>query len=432
MEFFMNEARARDIRTELLPTGVTADKYPIHKWFNFIAGYSPEYVELVINEYIGRHGKQPVSILDPFSGCATTSVVSNELGIKSMGIERNPFFFKIGFTKTHACVTIPHLKQIASDFRYACLKKVSSSLDEFSIDAQKYLLKMYSEETLKRLLNLRKIVESYEGYKYFMGYTFLSKMLEFITTAKTDGIYKAPTSIKKGITISEAITKAEKILLDGKIEIQETECLAEYIYDSCIDCDIPEDEFDLIVFSPPYLNNFDFAEMTRMQFYFWNEANSWRDISNKHRNHMLVNTTTALKLVRAQSVQDSYRQSLPSSLQEKLTPIVSELERLFRVEKKSKDYFRIIYPYFGQMKEVLAKCYLGLKKDGEIHIVVSDAAFYGIHIDTQEYLGVILKDLGATRIIINRMRTRGDRWVLDKRAKSNKQLGEYEVIAFKG
>ena len=80
---------------------------------------------------------------------------------------------------------------------------------------------------------------------------------------------------------------------------------------------------------------------------------------------------------------------------------------------------------------VLKKCYSSLRKGGEVHIVVSDAAFYGIHIDTQEYLGTILDDLGAAKITINRMRDRGDRWILDKRAKSNKQLGEYEVIAIK-
>jgi len=39
--------------------------------------------------------------------------------------------------------------------------------------------------------------------------------------------------------------------------------------------------------------------------------------------------------------------------------------------------------------------------------------------------------LGATNVTINQMRERGDRWQLDKRAKSNKQLGEYEVISIK-
>ena len=201
--------------------------------------------------------------------------------------------------------------------------------------------------------------------------------------------------------------------------------------ESAVEFDIPKNRFDLVVFSPPYLNNFDFAEMTRMQFYFWNEADSWSDISEKHRNHMLVNTTTALKPVRKPEVQNAYKNRLPDRLQNRLEPIVSELRRLFHDEKRSKDYYRIIYPYLGQMKTVLEKCFRGLKKGGEFHIVVSDAAFYGIHIDTQEYLADILSDLGVVGVSIDRMRNRGERWLLDKRAKSNKQLGEYEIVANK-
>ena len=40
--------------------------------------------------------------------------------------------------------------------------------------------------------------------------------------------------------------------------------------------------------------------------------------------------------------------------------------------------------------------------------------------------------LNAKNIEIQKMRDRGDRWVLEKRAKSNKQLGEFEIIAIKG
>ena len=35
------------ISIEKMPTAVTADKHPIHNWFNFVAGYAPEYVEKV-------------------------------------------------------------------------------------------------------------------------------------------------------------------------------------------------------------------------------------------------------------------------------------------------------------------------------------------------------------------------------------------------
>ena len=36
------------ISIEKMPTAVTADKHPIHNWFNFVAGYAPEYVEKLL------------------------------------------------------------------------------------------------------------------------------------------------------------------------------------------------------------------------------------------------------------------------------------------------------------------------------------------------------------------------------------------------
>lgn len=422
-----------EVKPELLPTSVTADKYPIHKWFNFVAGYSPEYVDMVISAYESKTGNKPLGIMDPFAGCATTNVVANNWGIFSYGVERNPFFYKIGYTKTHAKETLPFVNEIADEFRTLLEKKIDNSeLNILSEDAKKYLLKMYGETEMSQLLVLRKTVEQYESDKYYMGYTFLSKMLEFVTTAKTDGIYKAPTSTKKNIPVNEAIDKTQRLFLDGEDEIVNSVDSGRFEFDSSMNHTFPIEAFDLVIFSPPYLNNFDFAEMTRMQMYFWNEADSWRTISEKHRNHMLVNTTTALKLVRDETEQKKYHDMLPVSLLEKIEPIVDKLEYLFKVEKKSKDYFRIIYPYLGQMSIVLNKCMQSLRANGEIHIVVSDAAFYGIHIDTQEYLKDILIALNAKNIEIQRMRDRGDRWVLEKRAKSNKQLGEFEIIAIKG
>jgi DNA modification methylase len=425
--------KTQDVKVELLSTSMTADRYPIHKWFNFVAGYSPEYVDMTINAYKSKTGNKPCGIMDPFAGCATTNVVANNWNIPSYGVERNPFFYKIGYTKTNAKETILFVSEIADEFR-SLLKKENDNneINILSEDAKKYLLKMYGETELSQLLKLRKAVEQYVSYKYYMGYTFLSKMLEFVTTAKTDGIYKVPSSIKRSISVEEAINKAQLLFLDGKNEIINCTNRGQFKYDSSVNHTFPIEAFDLVIFSPPYLNNFDFAEMTRMQMYFWNEADSWRSISEKHRNHMLVNTTTALKLVRSETEQKKYHDMLPTSLLEKIEPIVEKLESLFKDEKKSKDYFRIIYPYLGQMMIVLKKCMQSLKTKGEIHIVISDAAFYGIHIDTQEYLKDILIALGAENIKIQRMRDRGDRWVLEKRAKSNKQLGEFEIIAIKG
>lgn len=418
------------ICVEKMPTAVTADYHPIHNWFNFVAGYAPEYVEMVIENFIKVNKRKPTLVYDPFAGCGTTCVVANRMGVNSIGIERNPFFYRIGYTKMHAKETLKYLKDVRDEFVIAINKEIDLNLvDALEDSAQKYLCKLYDTDSLNRLLYLRNLVKEYNDYKYYMGFTFLSKMMEYVTTAKTDGIYKVPTSIKKSINVEEAIEKT--FLIFNESSVLQINDYGKMIYGSSIDYCLDENTCDLIIFSPPYLNNFDFAEMTRMQLYFWEDATNWSEISEKHRNHMLVNTTTALKLVKSKEQQQYLRSTLPEILLKKIDPIVEKLTEIRRVNSKKKPYYLIIYPYLAQMQEVLKNCYRGLRNNGEIHIVVSDAAFYGIHIDTQDYLYDIMRNIGFKQVYSIKMRDRGDRWVLEKRKFSGKQLGEYEVVGKK-
>ena len=59
---------ARKICVEKMPTAVTANYHPIHNWFNFVAGYAPEYVEMVIDNFIKVNKKKPILVYDPFAG----------------------------------------------------------------------------------------------------------------------------------------------------------------------------------------------------------------------------------------------------------------------------------------------------------------------------------------------------------------------------
>ena len=84
------------------------------------------------------------------------------------------------------------------------------------------------------------------------------------------------------------------------------------------------------------------------------------------------------------------------------------------------------------MRDVLIHCYNALTSNGEVHIVLSDAAFYGIHISTEKYIQMLLNSIGFKSSRIELMRSRGDRWLLDKRKQTSKKLGEYEIVAQKG
>src|SRR3977135_2928496 len=87
------------VATSALSTNVTTWKYPIHRWYNFIAGYSPEFVRRCIAEGALERGR---TVLDPFSGCGTTLVQAQIEGMKAIGYEPHPFFFKIARAKSSA------------------------------------------------------------------------------------------------------------------------------------------------------------------------------------------------------------------------------------------------------------------------------------------------------------------------------------------
>ena len=62
---------------------------PIHNWYYYQEGFSPELVD-AIQKTLEINEEKPV-IFDPFAGSGTTLLVGKKLGMKSYGFEINPF-----------------------------------------------------------------------------------------------------------------------------------------------------------------------------------------------------------------------------------------------------------------------------------------------------------------------------------------------------
>lgn len=90
--------KQRSLDTAKLPTNLTTRHHAIHRWFNFIAGFSPEFVE----ECVQRAGLKPgATLLDPFAGLATSLVTANAIGLHAVGYETHPFFVDVAQAKLH-------------------------------------------------------------------------------------------------------------------------------------------------------------------------------------------------------------------------------------------------------------------------------------------------------------------------------------------
>jgi len=412
--------------THRLSTNTLSKSKRVQRWGNFIAGFSIEFVEQCLAPYSPSDG----IVLDPFSGCGTTLVAARNLGFPAVGYELHPVFNEIANAKIQNHTT-HELDKI-----FKILRK-PAKIYSWSPDAQVFLRKLFTDENLISIGAATTNIESFPAHLRALGVTAFLRACEYACGSQTDGIYKAPTSKKSHISFSAALQRIEKELRED-IESdwygshwRDTPTAILHHKSATTISELEDNTVCCCITSPPYLNNFDYAEMTRMHLYLLGWCTSWRDISESIRNHLITNTTTAIKYKKSSEYQDAAKSAITPELTTELQSLVDELviERKARAGKKDYDY--LVYPYYAEITNVLRSVYASLQHDGSIHWVVADAALYGVHLETHEHTATIMRELGFRDVRVHSLRRRGHRWVLSKRDGAKKGLGEYHIEAKK-
>jgi DNA modification methylase len=421
--------RKREVTPERLPTNTTTDSHPVHRWFNFIAGFSPEFVELSCRHTIQR-GKGGL-LLDPFAGCGTALVTAAILGLDAIGYEAHPIFETISKAKLPNSNVLGRLAKIEEAILSGLRKPAPVSI--LGAIPLAFLAKLFPEDTLAQLVGAREELSGCGLADNPLAFLILSKTLDLCSHSATDGIYKAPSTKKQSWDPASAVTqtcgmmRADLSIVADRAFGRRARILGK---SSEVMSEVPDGSVDIVVTSPPYLNNFDFAEMTRMYLYFWGWASSWGEITEKVRSRLVVNTTTALK--GHKQLQEAYRQELSEKIRPALDVMVKALAEKRGQKAGKKEYDFLIYPYFAQMARVLRECKRAMRPGAQIHIMVADSALYGIHVQTPILLAELLDVIGFSEVRCTLVRKRGHRWVLDKREGAKDGLGEYHVLATRG
>jgi hypothetical protein len=411
--------------TQKLSTNLTTRNHAVHRWCNFIAGFSPEFVSSCIHDSDLKASNG--FLIDPFAGMSTALVEANINCVRSIGYEPHPFFYDISQAKLRLAgtETVNHIEELCS-----VLIPFSGDLSSvWGPNAVKFLLKLVPESELRILANVLQVEHRIATRNRPMFRLIVSRALEATAKSQTDGIYKAPTSAKKSKRFHEAIPAIckeirEDIYAVSRFYMNRATLRAE---SSQRMINVRDGSCFLCVTSPPYLNNFDFAEMTRMELYFWKYATSWGEITELVRRKLIVNTTTAPTDLKKQ--QEPFRNSLSPSLRTELETVVAKLRARRKERGGSKDYDLLVYPYFSQMKSVISELARVLAPGAPLHMLVADAALYGVHIHTEQFLAHLMREKGFRVEKVDRLRNRGDRWILDKRQGSSKPLGEFHIYA---
>jgi DNA modification methylase len=146
---------------------------------------------------------------------------------------------------------------------------------------------------------------------------------------------------------------------------------------------VPDRWATLVITSPPYPNNFDYADATRLEMTSFGEINDWGDLQDSVRTHLMRACTQHVA-----SIVDDTSRMLGSReldpIREELEPICLRLEKERLCHGGKKNYHTMIASYFLDMARVLAQLRRVVKDGGQICFVIGDSAPYGIHVPVEK------------------------------------------------
>ncbi len=356
--------------------------YARHRWFNYKEGFSPVLVEKIFKEY--ELNSQSI-ICDPFCGAGTTLAVAKANGMKSIGFEVNPFAAFITQVKTD-----DYSREDMDEFiNLLCQLEGLHIEKEIQLPDNEYLRRIFEAEMLTAQLNIRDYILDLPESKpkellYFSWLCTLEECSLYRKAGNGLKIKRKPPVYEKGKAFEYAFntikTKSESIIED--FSVKDNGPRPEIFVDSVtvMEEHIENNSVDLVLFSPPYANCFDYTKIYYLELWFGGFVNSkadQKDIRMKSlRSHCHA------------TWPDRYTNFHLPELNDEIIPLLSQ-QKLWT--NKIPD---MLNGYFADMEEALRQIYNALKVGGHCSIVVSNSAYAGIIIPTDVFLAMIAEKIG--------------------------------------
>ncbi|MBI4266879.1 MAG: hypothetical protein HY668_00730 [Chloroflexi bacterium] len=358
-------------------------------------------------------------VADPFLGTGTTSLVARMMGIPSLGIEAHPFVHWVAKVKLYIQYDLGALREQM----WRVLRTASSLQEGIVIDGlwPELVYKCFTEDNLRKLGALRSalLAEDQESPETNFLKLALTATLRIVTTAGAGWPYIAPSKYQARIVNRDAIREFEKMCLGMMIDVQSVISsflpLASYEVKKGdarhFDMYAQPGSVDLIVTSPPYMNNYDYADRTRLETYFWGIFRSWGEITKEVRDHLIMAATTQVRVSELKDVRACPGiAAVDLAVHAELQRIIEALAYRRRVKSGKKTYDSVAAGYFEDILKVIQGAFVILKTGGQFILVLGDSAPYGVHIPTDEFIGRLGVSSGFSNYKLEVIRTRGEKW----------------------
>jgi len=379
---------------------------PIHRWVPWIAGFSKEFVNDSIKRYIDGTG----TIMDPFAGVGTTLVESHITGNDSIGFEINPYAYFACKTKINSLqINEGKFNEEIERFSAFYLKNLNSKYKVHSKvpDGFKTKIEFYSPKVLHKVLILMDFIETIEDQTIadLFKLAFTSTMVKYsnysyepsLGTRRGSGKADIEDYDVSAVTIQKLLEFLRDIAWIKKTVSNQRVPTSRIINDSFFNYKdhLTKKTVDLIITSPPYLNNYHYNRNTRPQIFWLGFANGPADLKPLEEN----NFGNFWQTVRGRERIDPIFNVPDIDLIEKIEQI-----RKINPEKGvygGSGWANYAMSYFNDCYKFSKGIDYTLKKGGTALVVIGNSILQGVTIPTDEYFAKIAETVGLETVEIH-------------------------------
>lgn len=403
-----NQKTQKELKTQRSGSFVDNMKLPVHRWFRYSAGFSADWVKQILLQ------ESPKSILDPFSGSGTVNIVADELRIKSFGYEAHPFVFRLSKCKTNWPCDV---EEFISESKKLLAKSVTNSFEE-KLLSDKLLSKCYSLEILSQLLRLKSTWIEFYSHKddniselLFLALTSILRTTSSAGTAQWQ--YILPEKKKAKVVAPEQAFLTQVLMMADDMRYMQkkgpTSLTTLYNADSRKYDNISENAIDLVVTSPPYANNYDYADATRLEMTFWSEVSCWGELHDTVRKYLICSSAQHASKEKFQ-LNELLLSPYLKSISSEISSVCNQLAEVRETKGGKKHYHTMIAAYFNDMSQIFNELRRVVKKDSKMFFVIGDSAPYGVYVPVERWLGDLAVAAGFQECSFEKIRDRNIKW----------------------
>lgn len=382
-------------------------RLPVHRWFRYSAGFSAEWVHktIVDNRHLGE-----ITVLDPYAGSGTTLIASEQMNTESIGVDAHPFIVKIARAKLYYREDPWKFMEFS--------QRVVDTAATVAADTNHYpdlIHKCYSPESLAELDKLRRAWEQLNDNSpvAHLGWLALVSILRTTSVAGTaPWQYVLPNKSKKSpphpfASYSKVVsTMSSDMVAIGRAEHPRSVLMSG---DARELVDVSDGAANLVITSPPYPNNYDYADATRLEMSFFGEVGGWGDLQLAVRQYLVRSCSQHMR-EKTDLLAPLLDDPALAPIRDELTEVCQQLAEVRLLHGGKKNYHLMVAAYFLDMAKQWNALRRVCRTPSEVYFVIGDSAPYGVYVPVVEWNSKLATHSGFHNPRFEKTRDRNVKW----------------------